>query len=105
MLMTGTFLRGWGAVTAFVFAKLMLVDFGWNEIPHLFPIGALTAITFNNRLQSELDPVAALVEREGRRGTTVKQAAIVGGTAIGLAVALIFPILFALTFADRANLR
>jgi hypothetical protein len=105
MLMTGTFSRIWGFITAMVFTKLMLVDFGWNEIPHLFPIGALTAITLSNRLTAELDPIAARAERAGRSGETLKQAGIIGGTAFGLAVVLVCPILFALTFIDRTNLR
>ena len=105
MLMTGTFSRVWGAIMAVVFTKLMLVDFGWNEIPHLFPIGALAAIAFNNRLKAELDPIEAIEERAGRNGQDLKQAAIIAGTAIGLALLVIFPTLFALTFTDRANLR
>jgi hypothetical protein len=105
MLMTGTFSRVWGAIMAAVFTKLMLADFGWNEIPHLFPIGALASIVFNSRLKSELDPVEALEERAGRDGKDFKQAAIIGGTAVGLALVVIFPILFALTFSDRSNLR
>ena len=32
MLMTGVFSRVWGVIMAAVFTKLMLVDFGWNEI-------------------------------------------------------------------------
>jgi hypothetical protein len=105
MVMTGTFSRVWGGITAALFAKLMLVDFGWNEIPHLFPIGALIAITFSNRLNPELDPIAARAERAGLDGRNLKRASIIGGTAVGLALVLIFPILFALTFADRSNLR
>lgn len=105
MLMTGTFSRVWGAIMAVVFTKLMLVDFGWNEIPHLFPIGALTAIAFNSRLKSELDPIEAREERAGRESKDWKQAAIIGGTAAGLALAVIFPMLFALTFSDRGGLR
>jgi uncharacterized membrane protein YphA (DoxX/SURF4 family) len=105
MLMTGTFSRVWAAIMAVVFTKLMLVDFGWNEIPHLFPIGALTAIAFNNRLKAALRPVERLEERAGRDGKSWKQAAIIGGTAIGLAAVVVLPILFALTFSDRSNLR
>jgi uncharacterized membrane protein YphA (DoxX/SURF4 family) len=105
MLMTGTFSRVWGAIMAVVFTKLMLVDFGWNEIPHLFPIGALASIAFSNRLQSELDPIEALEERAGRNGKDLRQVAIIAGTALGLALVVIFPILFALTFSDRSNLR
>jgi uncharacterized membrane protein YphA (DoxX/SURF4 family) len=105
MLMTGTFSRVWGAIMAAVFTKLMFVDFGWNEIPHLFPIGALAAIALNNRLKSELDPIEALKERARRDRKYFKEVAIVGGSAIGVAVLVIFPLLFALTFADRSNLR
>jgi uncharacterized membrane protein YphA (DoxX/SURF4 family) len=105
MLMTGTFSRVWGAIMAAVFTKLMLVDFGWNEIPHLFPIGALTAIAFSNRLKAELRPIEAIEERAGRDGKTLRQAIIIGTTALGLAVVVVLPILFALTFSDRSNLR
>ena len=62
------------------------VDFGWNEIPHLFPIGALTAITFSNRLEGELDPIEARAERAGPQRKSLKQAAIIGATALGLAL-------------------
>ena len=105
MLMTGTFSRVWGGIMAAVFTKLMLVDFGWNEIPHLFPIGALTAIAFNSRLKSELDPIEGIEQRAGRDGKDLTQVAIIGGTALGLAAVVVFPLLFALTFADRGNLR
>ena len=105
MLMTGTFSRVWAAIMAFVFAKLLVVDFGWNEIPHLFPIGALAAIAFNNRLNSELDPIEAHEERAGRSGKDLKQASIILGTSLGLAFIAVFPILFALTFSDRSSLR
>jgi uncharacterized membrane protein YphA (DoxX/SURF4 family) len=105
MIMTGTFSRIWGAITAAIFTKLMLVDFGWNEIPHLFPIGALTAIAFSNRLKSELDPIGAIAERAGLRGKNLKQAAIIGAASIGIAILLVFPLLFTLTFVDRSSLR
>jgi len=105
MVMTGTFLRVWSVIMAAMFTKLMLVDFGWNEIPHLFPIGALTAIAFSSRLTSELRPVEVLEGRAGRDGKRLRQAAIIGGAAVGLALVVIFPMLFALTFTDRANLR
>jgi uncharacterized membrane protein YphA (DoxX/SURF4 family) len=105
MLMTGTFSRVWSAIMAVVFTKLMLVDFGWNEIPHLFPIGALAAIAFNTRLKAELAPIEARVERAGLEGKTVRQAMLVLGTAAILAIVVVFPALFALTFTDRSGLR
>jgi uncharacterized membrane protein YphA (DoxX/SURF4 family) len=105
MLMTGTFARVWGAIMAAVFTKLMLVDFGWNEIPHLFPIGALTAIAFSNRLKWELSTIESRKERLGRDGKRLAEGALVLGTAIALAILVVFPPLFALTFTDRSNLR
>jgi uncharacterized membrane protein YphA (DoxX/SURF4 family) len=105
MLMTGVFTRVWATIMAFVFTKLMLVDFGWNEIPHLFPIGALTALAFNNTLTAELEPVTLRAERAGRHGRRLEQAAIVAATAIGVALVLILPPMFGLTFTSRARLR
>jgi uncharacterized membrane protein YphA (DoxX/SURF4 family) len=105
MLMMGTFSRIWATIMAFVFTKLMLVDFGWGEIPHLFPISALIAIAFSNRLHSELDPIESVEERAGRDDRGMRQAAIIGGTAIALAIFTILPVLFALTFTDRSYLR
>ncbi|MFO0742389.1 MAG: DoxX family membrane protein [Labilithrix sp.] len=105
MLMTGTFTRVWATIMAFVFTKLMLVDFGWNEIPHLFPIGALTALAFNNGLHAELEPLVLRAERAGRHGRVVEQAAIIGVTAVGVAVVLIFPTIYGLTFVSRTGLR
>ena len=71
MLMTGTFSRVWGAhhEAGGLFTKLMLVDFGWNEIPHLFPIGALAAITFSNRLHVGARP-SIEAPRRARRAAT-----------------------------------
>lgn len=105
MLMTGTFTRVWATIMAFVFTKLMLVDFGWNEIPHLFPIGALTALAFSNDLSAELEPVTLRAERAGRHGKTLEQAAIIGLTAVGVAIALILPAMYGLTFVSRAQLQ
>jgi uncharacterized membrane protein YphA (DoxX/SURF4 family) len=105
LLMTGTFTRLWGTIMGVILTKLMLVDFGWNEVPHLCFIAAMAVIALSNRLKGELDPIEAVEERAGRDGKSLKQAAIIGGTSLGLALAVIFPTLIALTFSDRANLR
>jgi uncharacterized membrane protein YphA (DoxX/SURF4 family) len=105
MLMAGVFSRVWASIMAVVFTKLMLVDFGWNEIPHLFPIGALTAIAFNNRLRAATLRLELRAERAGRNGERWRQVLTTGVTAVGLAVVVIFPTLYALTFADRSALR
>ena len=104
MLMSGCFTRVWGVIMTFVFTKLMLVDFGWNEIPHLFPIGALAVVALSNKLTCELDPIERMEETAGRDGRTARQIAIIGGASIAIAFLVIFPLLFALTFSDRTNL-
>src|SRR5215471_1067925 len=40
MLMMGVFTRVWGSLMLWVLVKLMLVNFGWEEIPHIYPIAA-----------------------------------------------------------------
>lgn len=104
MLMTGTFSRVWAAMMAFVFTKLMVVDFGWEEIPHIYPIGALLVVLFSNKLKSELDPIETIEERAGREGKTMKQAGIIIGSSIAIALIVVLPLLYALTFSDRSNL-
>jgi uncharacterized membrane protein YphA (DoxX/SURF4 family) len=43
MLMVGVFTRVWGSMMIWVLAKLMLVNFGFKEIPHIYPIAATMA--------------------------------------------------------------
>jgi uncharacterized membrane protein YphA (DoxX/SURF4 family) len=57
MLMTGVFTRLWCTIMLWVFTKLMLVDFGWDEIPHIYPIGALLAVLTSNHLGTEFDTI------------------------------------------------
>lgn len=101
MLMTGVFTRVWCAFMAFVFTKLMLVDFGWAEIPHLYPIAALLALMTSNRLSHEFGSVEALEERHSREGRLGRQALTVGLAAVAVAVLVVFPPLVLSTFVDR----
>src|SRR5437899_2708481 len=55
LLMVGVFSRAWSLQLVYVFTKLMVVDFGWPEIPHLYPIGAFLLLAFSNQLSNELD--------------------------------------------------
>ena len=52
----------------------MLVDFGWEEIPHIYPIGAFLAVMFSNKLTSECAPLEEVSERLHRQGKRVRQA-------------------------------
>jgi hypothetical protein len=105
MLTIGVFSRIWASIMAFVFTKLMLVDFGWGEIVHLYPIGGTLSVIFSNKLTSELDFIEAKEERAGREGKNLKQLALIAGPALAVAFLIIFPMLYLLTFTDRGSLR
>ena len=87
-----------------VFTKLMLVDFGWDEIPHIYPIAALLAVLTSNHLRTEFDLVQK-VERNWRGDRPLRRVALVTVSSVVIAVVAIFPILWALTFSDRSMLR
>jgi len=82
----------------------MLVDFGWNEIPHIYPIAALLAVMTSNKLTSEFDRIEQIEERLGRSGKSLKQALTILGASVVVAFLVVFPMLYATTFLDRSNL-
>jgi len=100
LLMVGVFSRAWSLQLVYVFTKLMVVDFGWPEIPHLYPIGAFLLLAFSNQLSNELDgePRAAGDRRWWRSRWGL-------ATATALSWLLIFPLLYALTLTQRPFLR
>jgi hypothetical protein len=104
MLMVGVFTRLWAGIMIFVFTKLMLVDFGWDEIPHIYPIGALAAVMFSNRLRSEFHRVEDWKDHARREGKLMKQVVAVGAPALVIAIAVIFPLLYLISFFDRSHL-
>jgi uncharacterized membrane protein YphA (DoxX/SURF4 family) len=104
MLMTGIFTRFWCCMMLWVFTKLMLIDFGWDEIPHIYPIGALLAVLTSNDLRTEFDLVQRL-ERGLRGVNTARRMALVAVSSVVIAAVAILPILWGLTFSDRSMLR
>lgn len=97
LVMVGVFNRVWCAMMVYVFSKLMLIDFGWAEIPHLYPIGAFMVVLFSNHLSNEfyrLDELEAYEERQGKTGMEI---AIAAGSAVAIALVVIFPMLYFLT--------
>jgi uncharacterized membrane protein YphA (DoxX/SURF4 family) len=104
MLMTGIFTRFWCCMMLWVFTKLMLVDFGWDEIPHIYPIGALLAVLTSNDLRTEFD-IVQKTERSMRGDRPLRRFALVAVSSVVIAVVAILPILWGLTFSDRAMLR
>jgi hypothetical protein len=104
MVTVGIFTRVWGAIMVFMFTKLLVVDFGWDEIPHIYPIAALLTVIFSNQLTSEADPIEALDEAAWRAGQYFRRLAIIGGSTFISAVLVIFPLLYIISFFDRSAL-
>lgn len=97
LVMVGVFNRLWCVMMVYVFSKLMLVDFGWAEIPHLYPIGAFLVVTFSNHLSNEFYQIDELEEYEARQGKTGREVMVAAGAAVAIAILVIFPMLFFLT--------
>jgi len=104
LLMIGVFTRVWSLLMVFVMTKLMLIDFGWVEIPHIYLIGALLAVIFSNELTNELSSFEAAQEQARRRGDMLARFALMIVPPVALAVLVIFPLLELLTHANRSGL-
>jgi uncharacterized membrane protein YphA (DoxX/SURF4 family) len=104
MLMAGCFTRFWCVMMLWVFTKLMIVDFGWAEIPHIYPIAALLALMTSNHLGTEFEFVQR-IERELRCEQPVRRLAIVGVSSVAIAALAVLPLLWGLTFTNRSFLR
>ncbi len=104
MLMMGVFTRVWGVLMLWVFIKLMLVDFGWDEIPHIYPIAATMAVVFSNRVGSEFAFIERLQQKFRREGKTVFRLAVVTAASFAISVLAVYVLLYLLTFTNRSNL-
>ncbi len=104
MLMVGVFTRIWGTLMLWVFIKLMLVDFGWEEIPHIYPIAATMAVVFCNKCGSEFAWIENVQQKFAREGRTVFRVGSVVFASVVIAVLTVYVLVFALTFTNRANL-
>ncbi len=103
LVMMGVFNRLWCAMMVYVFTKLMVVDFGWAEIPHLYPIGAFLVVTFSNHLSNEFYRIDELEEQEARLGKTRAEVMIAAGSALLISLVVIFPILWFLTLVKHPS--
>jgi len=103
-VLAGVFSRVWMVIMTFVFTKLMLVDFGWHEIPHIYPISAMLAVMTSNRLTSEFDRIERIEVRLGRSGKSFKRVLTIVGASVVIAFLVIFPMLYVTTFLDRSKL-
>jgi uncharacterized membrane protein YphA (DoxX/SURF4 family) len=103
MLMTGIFTRFWCCMMLWIFVKLMVFDFGWDEIPHIYPIGALLAVLTSNDLRTEFDVVQD-TERGMRGRSPLRRFALVAVSSFVIAFIAVMPILWGLTFSNRSML-
>lgn len=103
MVMLGVFTRLWSGIMVFMFTKLTLVDFGWDEIPHIYPIGAALAVLTSNHLRSEFGPLERF-ERALRASADGKRLALVVAASVAIAFLAVMPMLYLLTFTDRSLL-
>jgi uncharacterized membrane protein YphA (DoxX/SURF4 family) len=104
LLMIGVFSRIWASIMTFMFIKLMLVDFGFAEIPHIYPIGAMMTVITSNNLQSNLIRIEERNEQLALAGKRGGLLAGVVGSAIAVAALVIFPIVYLFFYLDRSKL-
>lgn len=104
MVMMGVFTRLWATIMVFMFTKLTLVDFGWDEIPHIYPIGTALAVLTSNHLHSEFGLLERTM-RALRSSSPVKRLAVVAVASVVIAFLVVMPMLYLLTFTDRSMLR
>jgi hypothetical protein len=87
-----------------IFVKLMIVNFGWDEIPHIYPIAATMAIVFSNKVTSEFSLIERIQQRAAREGRPLVRVASVVAASVAIAVATVYVLIYALTFFDRSHL-
>jgi len=104
MLMMGVFTRVWGSLMLWVLVKLMLVNFGWEEIPHIYPIAATMAVVFSNKTSSEFSIVERLQRKAGREDRPVFRLASVLVASLVISVVTVYTLLYAFTFINRTSL-
>jgi len=104
MLMVGVFTRVWASLMLWVLVKLMLVNFGWDEIPHIFPIAATLAIVFSNKASSEFSIIERIQRKAGREGRTAFRFASVLLASLIISALTVYTLLYAMTFVNRTNL-
>ncbi len=104
LVMVGVWNRLWCIMMVFVFTKLMLVDFGFAEIPHLYPIAAFLVVVFSNHLSNEFFQIDVMEEYQARQGKTGREITVALISAAAISAVVIFPLLIFLTMVEHPNL-
>ncbi len=98
LVMIGMFSRVWCFMMVYLFSKLMLVNFGWDEIPHLYPIGAFLVVMSSNNLSNAFEVVDKRAELVTRAGKGIPLHIVLSFLlAVSLATLAVFPPLWLLT--------
>jgi uncharacterized membrane protein YphA (DoxX/SURF4 family) len=98
LIMTGVFSRVWCAMMVYLFTKLLVVDFGWPEIPHLYPVAAFAVVALSNSLSNwfyRVDERGDILAQKGKLGWSYIFASL--GLAILIAGLTVYPMLYLLT--------
>ena len=99
LIMAGVFSRVWCVMMVYLFTKLMVVDFGWAEIPHLYPIAAFAVVALSANSCSnwfhQVDENGDRIAAKGKLGW--RYIATSFCLAILIAFLAVFPMLYFLT--------
>jgi uncharacterized membrane protein YphA (DoxX/SURF4 family) len=100
-LILGVFCRVWCLLLVFMFTKLMVVDFGWAELPHLYFIGIFLVLLFSNHLTTELTWIESRAAQAAQDGKQGRSLFIALGSAVFFAILVVYPGLYVLTRLAR----
>jgi hypothetical protein len=97
LLMIGVFCRVWCLLLIGLFTKLMVVDFGWAELPHLYFIGLFLVLLCSNDLTDEFGWLEGRAAQAGREAGLGWRLLMAIGAAAAIALLVVYPGLYVLT--------
>jgi hypothetical protein len=97
LLMVGVFCRVWCMLMLFMFIKLMVVDFGWAELPHLYFMSIFLVLLFSNRLSGDFAWIERRTAAAAWDGKMARALLIAVAIALFLSTLVVYPGLYVLT--------
>ena len=98
LVMVGMFSRVWCLMMVYLFSKLMIVNFGFDEIPHLYPIGAFLVVLSSSNLSNAFEIVDKRADLVTRTKKGIPMHIVLSFVlATCLATLAIYPMLWLLT--------
>jgi hypothetical protein len=105
LVMAGVFSRVWCLMMVYLFTKLLVIDFGWAEIPHLYPVAAFSVVAFSTNSLSNwfhrVDENGDRIAAKGKLGW--RYIATSFCLAILIAFLAVFPMLYFLTLVPHVK--